>query len=185
MPNDCDPCLIRRLRAGDDLAFDLLHARYRPQLLRHAERLLGRANASAEDVVQDAMIRAHRAMLADQREIDVAPWLHTNVRHRALDELRRAGAHPVAAAPAVDLPSGRPGPHAIAVQHEQLREIGRDLAALPPRQRLAFAAVVAGHPHTDVARALGVQAGASKTLVQRARVSLRTAARAREQRAAA
>ena len=51
--------------------------------------------AVAEDVVQEAMLRASRALLRDDREIDLKPWLFRLTRNCALDELSRVKGGPV------------------------------------------------------------------------------------------
>jgi DNA-directed RNA polymerase specialized sigma24 family protein len=54
--------LVRRLRAGDTGAWDVLDRRYRPQLERFARRMLyDVASDQVQDVVQEALWRAHRA----------------------------------------------------------------------------------------------------------------------------
>lgn len=62
-------------------------ARYREHLVRVAYRLLGSLD-EAEDVVQDALVRAERSAPDDLRE--PVAWLTTVVTHAALDRLRSA-----------------------------------------------------------------------------------------------
>jgi RNA polymerase sigma-70 factor (ECF subfamily) len=59
--HDADAELVRRLRAGDEVAFALLVRRYQPQLLRLATSLVS-SRAVAEDVVQDAWLGVVRGI---------------------------------------------------------------------------------------------------------------------------
>src|SRR5688572_194941 len=83
-----DEELVARIRRGDEMAFAAVHARYRAMLERYALRLLG-SRPAAEDAVQDVFIRAHAAIVRDERHIELKPWLYRLTRNRAFDELRR------------------------------------------------------------------------------------------------
>ena len=168
-----DTTLVARFRAGDDRAFDVLHARHRPSLLRLAERSLGPRRALAEDVVQDSFMRAYRALRADEREVAVAPWLRRIVHNRAMDELRRPRMLGLDEAPAAHARLAADDTAAVAQRRERLRLVVGDIVALPPRQREALVAhVVEGTPHSELARSLDASVAATKNLVNRARATL-------------
>ena len=175
-----DTTLVARFRAGDDRAFDVLHARYRASLLRLAERSLGSRRALAEDVVQDSLERAYRARRADEREIVAGPWLRRIVQNRAVDELRRPRMLGLDEAPAAQARLAADDTAAVAQRRERLRLVVGDIVALPPRQRAALVAhVVQGTPHADLARTLDASVSATKNLINRARMSLLESDRAR------
>ena len=175
-----DATLIRRFRAGDDRAFDVIHARYRPALLRSAERLLGGRRAVAEDVVQDGFLRAYRALRADEREIVLAPWLHRIVRNRALDELRRPRMLALETAPRAEARLTGDDAAAVAQRRERLRLVVGDIVALPARQREALVShVMHGTPHAELALSLDTSVPATKNLINRARTKLLESERAR------
>ena len=88
--HDEDARLVADFRAGDDLAFEAIVARHRPRLLAFARSILRRAPDTAEDVVQEALIRAHRALLRDDRPVMLGPWLAKLTRNCALDEISGA-----------------------------------------------------------------------------------------------
>ncbi len=169
--NDDDAALVARVRAGDPTAFAAIHARYRQPLQAFAAAQLGSRRDEAEDVVQDAFVRAYRALTADDRPVHLRAWLHTIVRHRVIDELRRP---PRVSADDVEWTAVQAGdPAAAAIAREELSAIVADLAALPPRQRAALvSAALDGEPHEHVAERLGTTVAGSKNLVKRARVSL-------------
>jgi hypothetical protein len=81
--------LVARVRAGEESAFTEIVRRHRPRLLAFARRLLAGRSECAEDVVQEALMRAHRALGRDEREMRLAPWLFALTRNCCLDELSR------------------------------------------------------------------------------------------------
>jgi RNA polymerase sigma-70 factor (ECF subfamily) len=175
-----DTVLIRRLRAGDRAAFAEIHRRYRQELERHAARLLGPRVTGAEDVVQEVFARAHRALLADGRDVVLRPWLHTLVRNRCLDELRRP-VPPIADEEAArDRPSPFGDPAGTIGRREELRAVVADVIALPDRQRdVLVRHELQGVPHSQLAADLGITVAGSKSLANRARETLRRSALAR------
>src|ERR1044072_2226451 len=83
-----DDELVARFRAGDDAAFAVIHRRFYTALTAFARRLLGARATEAEDVVQEAFLRAYVGLRATTAPIALRPWLYTVVRNRGLDELR-------------------------------------------------------------------------------------------------
>jgi RNA polymerase sigma-70 factor (ECF subfamily) len=167
-----DEVLIERLRSGDRLAFDVIDARYRRALTRHAEWRLGPARrAQAEELVQETFLRAYRSLMASDREVLLRPWLYRILQNAVLDELRRP------APPDGELDRCRqPAAEAAcdeALRREHLRELVGHVAALPARQRQALVGhVFEGLDHGTIAASLGTTIGGSKGLVNRARTSL-------------
>ncbi len=83
-----DRDLVLAYQAGDEEAFAELVREYRPQLLRHAHRRLHCPEA-AEDAVQEALVRALRAMPRFNGNYLVGPWLHRIVSNVCHDESNR------------------------------------------------------------------------------------------------
>src|SRR5688500_6339378 len=88
LPTLTDDQLVLRFRNGDDAAFSEIHRRFRAALTAFARRMLHGSGHDADDVVQDAFIRAYRGLRATDRAMALRPWLYMIVRNRALDELR-------------------------------------------------------------------------------------------------
>lgn len=167
-----DDALIRALRAGEPGAFDAIHHRYHAPLLAFARQMLGGRHHDAEEVVQDAFIRALGALRQTDREMALRPWLYAITRNRTLDELRRPQRISV---PADDLavPDPGGGPATIVARREAVAELVADLEDLPTRQRRAIVMhELEDRSHSQIGRALKVSRGASKALVHRARGSL-------------
>ena len=70
-----DERLIVLIRRGNHHAFEALVARYQSRLLAFCRHMLS-SREDAEDVLQEVFAAAFNAMLADDREINVRPWLY-------------------------------------------------------------------------------------------------------------
>jgi RNA polymerase sigma-70 factor, ECF subfamily len=168
-----DEHLVDLVRAGDDRAFDAIHARYEQRLVGYARQLLGGAHHDAEEVVQDAFVRALSALRADEREMALKPWLYTIVRNRTLDVLRRPVRTTDLELHAPVLHDASADPHERVTRAEDLRNLVDDLQRLPERQRTALVLhELGGASHEAIARRLHVSTGGSKALVCRARSGL-------------
>jgi RNA polymerase sigma factor (sigma-70 family) len=172
-----DARLVERYRAGDRAAFDAIHDRYSTRLERYAGRMLAGKSDHAEDVVQEAMLRASRALLRDDREIDLKPWLFRLTRNCALDELSRVRGGNVTVEDADTLgllkAPATTEPAEAFERRTGVRDVLVDLAALPESQRHALVRrEVDGLSHADVASELGLTEEATKSLVFRARANL-------------
>jgi RNA polymerase sigma-70 factor, ECF subfamily len=168
-----DEQLVDLVRSGDDRAFAAIHDRYQPRLVAHARQLLGGAHHDAEEVVQDAFVRALHALRADDREIALKAWLYTIVRNRALDVLRRPAPTTDIDPHAAVLRDGSCDPYERARRAEELDALVAGLKRLPERQRTALVLhELGGASHRAIAERLHVTTGGSKALVSRARAGL-------------
>jgi RNA polymerase sigma-70 factor (ECF subfamily) len=173
---DDDVQLMLAFRGGDLDAFESLFRRWAAPLLRYLERMT-RDAAVAEELVQEAFFRVHRARARYQPQAKFSTWLYQIATNLARNELRRprrrdphrsldeADAPPLAADPA----------RTDEVVHARRlsASVGRELAALPENQRAAlWLSAVEGLSYADVAEALEVSPQAVKALVHRARVAL-------------
>jgi RNA polymerase sigma factor (sigma-70 family) len=174
-PNDEDARLVARLRAGDELAFDAIVARHRPRLLAFARRILRTRPDAAEDVVQEALMRAHRALLRDDRAILLGPWLFKLTRNCALDEISRVKADtvPLDAPAALSALVHHDAPPRVHERRATVRGMLEGIATLSEEQRHALLRrEVDGASHADIASELGISGAASRALVSRARTNL-------------
>ena len=171
MHDDPDETLMARTAAGDRAAFDALAARYLLRLRRAAMRVLGDA-AAAEDVAQDALLRAWtRAASFDPRQAAVSTWLHRIAVNAAIDRLRAA--KPSGSMPE-DLADAAPAADAVIMAQERDTLLARAIATLPDRQRTAIALTYSeGWSGQDAARALQVSTRALEGLLHRGRKVLR------------
>ncbi len=82
--------LIAAALAGDADSFGALVERFQRPVFRHAYLLLRDAEA-AEDVAQEAFLRAHRSLHRFRRQEPLRPWLLRITSNLALNELRSRG----------------------------------------------------------------------------------------------
>jgi RNA polymerase sigma factor (sigma-70 family) len=172
-----DQRLAALAAAGHERAFETLVHRYRRPLLRYCRRM-GLNDAHAEDVLQQAFLRAWLAFARQTDVRDVRPWLYRIVHNAAVNAMRGAGEHHSELTEAIQT--------AASVTHESelqrriaVRDALADVAALPQMQQQAiFLTAVDGQSHEEVATVLGVSEGAVRGLLYRARATLRSAAAA-------
>jgi RNA polymerase sigma factor (sigma-70 family) len=170
-----DATLIDRLRAGDEHAFETIVARHRPRMLAFARSILRSRPDTAEDVVQEAFMRAHKALLRDDRTVFLGPWLAKLTRNCALDEISRVKADTVP----LDTPAAlvalvdNAAPDTIHERRANVRSMLEGIATLPEDQRHALLRrEVDGASHAEIAAELGISGGASRALITRARANL-------------
>ena len=72
---DIDQLLVERVQRGDKKAFELLFSKYQRKLMRLVMRLV-RDQAEAEDVVQEAFIKAYRALPQFRGDSAFYTWLY-------------------------------------------------------------------------------------------------------------
>jgi RNA polymerase sigma factor (sigma-70 family) len=172
-----DEDLVAAFRDGRDDAFTEIAERYRDRLVAYARHMLrARGQAAAEDVVQDVLIRAYRALRADSRPMALRSWLYRIAHNRCLDELR--GERPTS-----ELFEGVAVSESPSVEYgrrERLRELVFDIQGLPPQQRSALVIrELDGLSYAELAEALDTTVPAVKSLLVRARMNLATAAEER------
>jgi RNA polymerase sigma factor (sigma-70 family) len=173
-----DERLVGYVRRGHTAAFEALVARYEQRLFSFCRRLLG-SHEDAEDVLQEVLAAAYKAMCADERPIHVRPWLYRIARNRSLNHLRKGdtgGFEPV------DAQWSDQGPTtAEKVQsREEFKLLVADIQRLPRAQRTALILrEMDALSYEQIAGVMGTTLPSVKSLLVRARGSLAEAAAAR------
>ncbi len=85
-----EAALLTALRAGDQAAWRQCLQDNLPALIGYAARMTG-DRASAEEVVQEALVTVYRGLDRFEGRCSIRSWMFRAVRSRALDELRRRG----------------------------------------------------------------------------------------------
>lgn len=88
---DSDRSLAELVLGGDELAFRLLYRRHSPRLYLLVLRLLGGAEADAEDVVQETWLKATERLNTFRWEASFGSWLSAIGLNVARETLRRRG----------------------------------------------------------------------------------------------
>jgi RNA polymerase sigma factor (sigma-70 family) len=169
-----DSRLVDLVRAGNDRAFEAIVLRYHRPLLRHCRRLLPAGRA--EDAVQQALLRALEAMRADERDLQLEPWLHRIAHNAAIDSLRRMDSHWEELDDRMD---GVEPTHAAAERRARFNSVMSNMGELPERQRRALVLrELEGRSYDEIATTLGVTGDGVRQLLNRARNTMRAAATA-------
>jgi RNA polymerase sigma-70 factor (ECF subfamily) len=178
-----DRTAVALARDGDSDAFRSLVERHSRYLFVVAQRLTGSA-ADAEDVVQDAWLKAHRQLAGFEERSNVRTWLHRITVNCAIDFIR-ARRHREDAHDPADLEQGSIGnrsadrpmaPDRIAESGEIKARVGEALALLTGLERAAFTLRhVEGLSIDEVGAALGLKTSATKHSVFRAVRKMRQA----------
>ena len=173
-----DERLVALTRRGQHAAFEVLCSRYQSRLLSFCRHMLS-SREDAEDVLQEVFAAAFNAVLADEREINVRPWLYRIARNRSLNHLRRASAVGV---DSMDIHFADHGMSTgdRAIRRESFRELLSDVHDLPETQRTALLLrEMDALSYEQIAQAMETTVPSVKSLLVRARISLAEAAEAR------
>ena len=185
-----DADLLERLRAGDEVAFGALVARYGPLMLRIARSHVP-SQAVAEDVVQEAWLGVLQGLDRFEGRSSLKTWIATIVANRARTRgERERRSVPLSAfegeegGPTVDParftsegawgvpPTAFPEERLLAA--ETLDRVEAAIAMLPPRQQeVIVLRDVEGWTAADVNTALGLSDGNQRVLLHRARAKVR------------
>jgi len=169
-----DERLVDLVRVGSEPAFETIVERYRRALMRYVSRLL--PPERAEDVVQQAFVKAYEAMHRDDAELNLRPWLYRIAHNTTLNALRDRGLRHDELDERID---GVERPDQALERTQGLRDVLVAVQALPERQRDAILLrELEGRSYEEIALVLGVTDGAVRQLLNRARNSLRSAAAA-------
>jgi len=182
-----DAGLVRRFKAGDLAAFDEIALRHRERLSAVAYGLL-RNHADAEEIAQDALVRAHRGLVNFRGDSSLATWLHRIALNLARNRYwyffrrRRHATVSLNSSVGVDNPtafselfaSGEAGPVHAAQAEEFSELVARAMKNLSAAQRKILTMRNAQHhSYRQIADHLGINVGTVKSRIARAREGLR------------
>ena len=161
-----DERLVALVRDGSAAAFEEISARYRRRLHVYCVRLVGPAHA--EDVVQQALLRAYLSLRrGDLRHVALRAWLYRIARNCAIDLLRsRPPEHEQ-----LDLEfDGVPQPPRLVEQKEEIGTLVSAMRELPEGQRRALTlSELEGRSYSEISAELGQTGPGVRQLIFRAR----------------
>jgi RNA polymerase sigma factor (sigma-70 family) len=170
---DTDDALVRAAVAGDMRAFEALYREHVRRVHAVVWRLSGGNAARAEELTQEAFVRAWQALGKFRFESAFATWLHRLAVNTALMDLRARRDNEdleTDDAVLVDLGSGDSAGTRTALGID----LERAVASLPPRARAVLVLHdVEGWKHEEIAIELRMAIGSSKAQLHRARRLLR------------
>jgi RNA polymerase sigma-70 factor (ECF subfamily) len=156
--------VVARARAGDDEAFGVIVETYRDRLFGVAIGIL-RNRAAAEDVVQEAFIKAYRNVKKFRGESQIYTWLYRIAVNTAHNYIRRSKRNRAVdfdeVAPVLEARGGDPSKAAFNVELGEAIE--EAISALPPRQQEVFILHYFEQlNHREIGEVLGITEGAVK-----------------------
>jgi RNA polymerase sigma-70 factor (ECF subfamily) len=179
MELDTDIALVRRARAGEFGAFEQLFERHRALVYRFAYQMMGRRD-DAEDVVQEAFVRAYQNLHRYRDEAKFTTWLLRIVTNLCTDQARmsqrRTALEQQEAVGALDWMTIGDTDDPVQNLEEDRRKkaIKRALNALPDHHRtVVILRDIEEREYPEIASILGCTIGGAKLRVLRARRALR------------
>ena len=182
-----DRLLVDRFKSGDEAAFNEMVSRYWDRIYGMVHQLL-RNQQDAEEVTQDAFIRAHRGLVNFRGDSAFSTWLYqiaTNLaRNRYWYWWRRKRDKTVSFDQPVSADNDTPlsevfaaeveTPGDITVTHEFVDRIAAGMDKLSPKHReILILRNVKNMAYEEIAVILGISVGTVKSRIARARESLR------------
>jgi RNA polymerase sigma factor (sigma-70 family) len=175
-----EAALIEQARRGDVHAYNRLVLHYQELAFNVAVRVM-KDPQTAEDMTQDAFVRAYKS-LNKFRGGNFKAWLLRIVTNRCYDELRRHKRRPQTSIDEVTeahegvafMASDGEGPEAYQQRMELIDAVESCLDELPEEQRLAAVLCdIEGHDYNEMAEIMAVSLGTVKSRISRARAKLR------------
>ncbi len=178
-----DVALVRRLQRGDEAAFEELVRSHGGRLLSVARRFLG-SSEDAQDAVQEAFIRAFKAIHTFEERAQLQTWLHRILVNTALMKLRERARKPETsidellptfAADGHQTVESREWSDALLERKETAGIVREAIGRLPERYRVVLVLRDLDERDTaETARMLGTTTTVVKVRLHRARQALRT-----------
>jgi RNA polymerase sigma-70 factor, ECF subfamily len=170
-PNDVS-ALVRRAAAGDIAAFEQLYRDHVGRMYGAILRLVGMDRARAEELTQEAFVRAWQKLSSFRHESAFSTWLYRLGVNTALMDLRSRREEQSTDPVDLELAAGGDVPFCAA----ERGDLERAVSALPPRARAVLVLHdVEGWKHEEISNELGMAVGSSKAQLHRARGLLRRA----------
>lgn len=177
---DADRPLVTAAADGDIAAFEALVQRHQTRLVGYL-RGLTNSESDAEDLAQDAFLRAYRSLKGFRGTSSFKTWLYqiaTNVFRTWLEKKRTHGGLSAvsldAPVPGTEDPMDPAGETNPEARHVDRDAIDRALAQLPPDQREAvLLRDVEGFDYREIAEQLDVPLGTVESRIFRGRQRLR------------
>ena len=179
---DIDQILVERVQRGDKKAFELLVIKYQRKLLRLVSRLV-RDQAEAEDVVQEAFIKAYRAVPQFRGDSAFYTWLYRIGINTAKNYLVTQGrrtptstdANTEEAETFEDADSLRDinTPESMLATKQIARTVNQAMAVLPEELKVAITLrEIEGLSYDEIAAAMDCPIGTVRSRIFRAREAI-------------
>ena len=181
---DPDTALMLRAKQGDGGAFTALVEKYKQPVMNLAFRTL-RDLTEAEDLAQSVFVQVWKAAPRYEPTAKFSTWLFTIARNLCLNEIRRRTRHPAESLdqtrddaddqPLYQIEDKRVAPASEeSLRGELVAKVDAALAVLPENQRTALLLCRQEElSYEEIAAVLGCSLSATKSLIHRARETLK------------
>jgi RNA polymerase sigma-70 factor (ECF subfamily) len=179
IPSDLD--LVQRVKNGDREAFNLLILKYQRKVSRLVARLV-RNPDEADDVVQEAFIKAYRALPQFRGDSAFYTWLYRIAVNTAKNHLVSQGKGPIYLSELASngineesfelpvVPTDNNTPEAELMSRQVAEAVNRAVAALPEELRTALSLrEIDGLSYEEIAEAMNCPIGTVRSRIFRAR----------------
>lgn len=164
-----DPDLVERAGRGECAAFEELYRRHRNRIYALLWRLSGGDAALAEDLLQEAFIRAWHKLDSFRGESRFATWLHRLSVNVGLAD-RRVRMRRIQRETVLDGAVERAASGERDVRAAEQLDLEAAIARLPERARTVLVLYdIEGYSHAEIAELTGMAVGSSKAQLHRAR----------------
>ena len=180
---DADAALMLRVKRGDREAFEALVEKYKQPVMNLVYRTL-RDATEAEDLTQHVFLQVYKSAHRYEVSAKFSTWIFTIARNLTLNEIRRRTRHPADSLDATSAEDDQPmiqvedrknfgAPDAVL--HAELQaKIDEAIGGLPEKQRTALLMCREDElSYEDMAKVLGCSLSATKSLIHRARETLK------------
>jgi len=181
---DADAALMLRVKRGDREAFEALVEKYKQPVMNLVFRTL-RDATEAEDLTQHVFLQVYKSAERYEVSAKFSTWIFTIARNLTLNEIRRRTRHPADSLDATSAEDDQPiiqvedrkhfaAPDAVL--HAELQaKIDEAITGLPEKQRMALLMCREEElSYEDMAKVLGCSLSATKSLIHRARETLKS-----------
>lgn len=175
-PDPIEADLLRKARGGNLFAFEEMVKRYQRRVYAVARRIVQRHDV-ADDVTQDAFLRAYQALSSFDLERPFGPWICRIAANLALNHVRSPEAREQELPEGhAEMPTAAPDPLRDVLEAEARRVLDAAIKTLPADQSAVLVLrVFEDLSYREIADALGIEMGTVMSRLSRAREKLRTA----------
>ena len=171
--HDDEARLVERAKEGDRNAFEGLYRKHRNHVYGLVWRLCGGDSALAEDLLQEAFVRAWQKLDSFRGDSRFGTWLHRLSANVALSD-RRSRVRRLERETGLEGAIERKATGEKDVYAGQRMDLEQAIARLPERARTVLVLFdIEGYSHAEIADIAGMAVGSSKAQLHRARKLVR------------
>ncbi len=163
--------LIRRCKAGERKAQELLYKRFASKMLGVCLRYAG-DRMEAEDMLQNGFVRVFGKIGDFRGEGSFEGWTRRIMVHSSIEYYRKH--HKMLQMAQLDSSTGEPSVNPAAMANLDARDLMALIQSLSPGYRMVFNLyAIEGYSHQEIGQIMGISEGASKSQLSRARAILK------------